>query len=165
MAQIFEIIKLNETLLVAVNIVAVIISLLLLFILFVKHARLKRKYKGLVRGMDNKNLEGILIEHMDRVDLVVNRMEEVSKTCDNLRAIAQKSVQKLGVVRFNAFSDTGSDLSFAVALLDYFGDGVIISSIFGRDDQRTYVKPVKGGASSYHLSDEEIKAIKQALNQ
>lgn len=72
-------------------------------------------------------------------------------------------MQKVAIVRFNAFRDMGGDLSYALALLDSSGSGLVISSIYGRDDARTYAKPVKEGKSSYQLSSEEEEAIKKAL--
>lgn len=70
--------------------------------------------------------------------------------------------QKLGtpqIVRFNAFGDTGSDLSFSIALVDEQKSGVVISSIYGREESRTYAKPVSAGASDYPLTEEEQSAI------
>jgi hypothetical protein len=71
----------------------------------------------------------------------------------------------LRIVRFNAFEDTGSDLSFAVALLDADYNGVVLSSIFGRNESRTYAKPVVAGQSSYFLTNEEKEALDMARKQ
>ena len=75
------------------------------------------------------------------------------------------SVQAVGLVRFQAFSDFGGDQSFALALANPAGDGVIISSIFAREGTRVYAKPLKDWASSYSLSFEEEEAILQAQSQ
>ena len=69
----------------------------------------------------------------------------------------------MGVVRFDAFEDMGGRLSFSAALLDASGDGVVITSINGRQDTRCYAKQVKAGRSAHNLSDEERQAIKDAL--
>ena len=71
-------------------------------------------------------------------------------------------MQFVGLVRFNPFDDTGGDQSFALALLDGRGDGVVISSLHGRTGTRFYAKPVKAGTSTLSLSDEEVQALKQA---
>ena len=73
------------------------------------------------------------------------------------------TLQRVGLVRFNAFEDVGSDLSFALAVLDDTGDGFVISSLFGRNETRTYAKPVTGGKSGYQLSAEEKEAIRKAM--
>ena len=72
-------------------------------------------------------------------------------------------VQKVGVVRFQAFEDVGSDLSYSVALLDENNSGVIITSIFGRNMSTSYAKPITEGLSNYEFSNEEIYAMNMAL--
>ena len=72
------------------------------------------------------------------------------------------SIQKVGIVRFNPFSEVGSDQSFSVALLNKDNDGVVITSLYTREDNRVYGKPVKAGESSYSLSKEEKTAIEKA---
>lgn len=74
-----------------------------------------------------------------------------------------EAVRHVGVVRFDAFEDMGGRLSFSAALLDGRGDGVVITSINGRQDTRCYAKPVRGGQSAHHLTDEEREAIRRAL--
>jgi hypothetical protein len=73
------------------------------------------------------------------------------------------SVQHVGMVRYDAFEDVGGRLSFSCALLDDRGDGVVMTSINGRQDTRVYAKPISGGRSSHNLSEEEDAAIQQAL--
>ena len=67
------------------------------------------------------------------------------------------------MVRYNPFADSGGDQSFAIALLDSLGNGVVISSLHSRSETRVFAKPVQAGNSRYPLSDEEQDAIKKAL--
>ena len=67
--------------------------------------------------------------------------------------------------RYNAFRETGSDLSFSLALLDRDLDGIVLTSLFGREESRCYGKPVKQGKSSYFLSEEEVQALDEARRQ
>ena len=76
-----------------------------------------------------------------------------------------KAVQKVGVVRFSPFEEIGSDLSFAIALLDHHHNGVVLSSIFGRDESRCYAKPIKNGESNYVLTEEEKQALSEAMKK
>ena len=76
--------------------------------------------------------------------------------------VAAGALQHVGVVRFNPYHDTGGDYSFAVALLDAQGGGVLITGLYHRDRCRVYAKPVQGWESSYKLSDEEREAIDKA---
>jgi hypothetical protein len=75
---------------------------------------------------------------------------------------ARGAVQRVGVVRYNPFEDTGSNQSFALALLDDRGDGVVISSLHSRQSTRIYLKPISGGRSDTALSDEESEALRKA---
>lgn len=79
-----------------------------------------------------------------------------------IERIARVDVPRIGFVRFNAFDDVGSDLSFALALLNKEGDGVVISSIYSREDTRTYGKAVRGYSSVQDASKEERAAIDAA---
>ena len=72
------------------------------------------------------------------------------------------SVQKIGIVRFNPFKEVGSDQSFSIALLNREDTGIIITSLYNREGNRVYGKPVKNGKSSYSLSKEEQTAIEKA---
>ena len=80
-------------------------------------------------------------------------------------ALLQRAVTRMGIVRFSAFDGMGSDLSYAVALLDSHDNGVVLYSIFGRDESRGYAKPVEGGHSSYTLTQEEKEALKDAMRK
>lgn len=80
-----------------------------------------------------------------------------------LQDAVARAVQRVGIVRFDAFEDLGGMLSFAVAMLDKEGSGVVLSSINGRNETRIYAKPVEHGGSRINLSGEEEEAIRRAL--
>ncbi|HEX3551068.1 MAG TPA: DUF4446 family protein [Candidatus Elarobacter sp.] len=81
---------------------------------------------------------------------------------ETLERIARVEVPRIGFVRYNAFSDVGSDLSYALALLNRDGDGVVLSSIYSREDTRTYGKAVSGFKPAQDPSEEELAAIARA---
>jgi hypothetical protein len=94
--------------------------------------------------------------------------ERTGRLRDDLDGLAQqlpRSIQAVGLVRFQAFSDYGGDQSFALALADAQGDGTVISSVFARDGTRVYAKPLQGWDSTYSLSFEEEEAIKRARKE
>lgn len=88
---------------------------------------------------------------------------ELAYELGELREAVAHAVQRVGIVRFDAFEDLGGQLSFAAALLDADGDGIVLSSINGRTETRIYAKPVERGSSRYNLSGEEEEAIRLAL--
>jgi hypothetical protein len=148
---------------VILGMTAMLFLALIIFInINVKLVKISRRYAKMMKGMDGVNLEALLFKYLEEVNRTSVKIEELNKDCRRLEEIGKISVQQVGVVRFNAFEDTGSDLSFAIALLDGNNNGVVISSIFGRSDSRTYAKPVVDGQSTYVLSDEEIEALRQA---
>ena len=73
-------------------------------------------------------------------------------------------IQKIGLVRYNAFKDTGSDLSFTLAILNEENTGVVLNGIYGRDMSNIYAKSVEKGQSKNILSEEEKEAISKAIN-
>jgi hypothetical protein len=81
---------------------------------------------------------------------------------DALEARSRGAVQRVGLVRFNPFSDTGGNQSFALALLDGDANGVVLSSLHSRAATRVYVKQVQGGRVEAGLSLEEAEALRQA---
>jgi len=94
--------------------------------------------------------------------------EKIAITSKELKELKEKSkfcFQKIGIVRYNPFSEVGSNQSFSIALLDNNNDGVIITSLYARDGNRVYAKPVKNGNSEYTLSDEESKAVEEAVKK
>lgn len=140
-----------------------ILAALIVFInINVKLAKMNKRYRKMMRGMEGTNLEQLLMTHIDEVHQALDKVDHLSTEYERLDRRSVFCIQKLGVVRFNAFEDTGSDLSFAVALLDGNNDGVVISSIFGRSESRSYGKPVLGGQSVYFLTEEEKQALEKA---
>jgi hypothetical protein len=82
---------------------------------------------------------------------------------DDIVHILPSVIRHVGLVRFSPFHDTGSDQSFALALLDGRRDGVVITALHSRTDSRLYAKPVERGTSSYSLTPEERDAMDRAL--
>ena len=145
------------------------VDFLLILILFLmnlsnkaKLKKLKAKYNRFMNGLSDRNIEELL----DYCIGAVNEVKEKNKKIENHIALIDRNmeqcIQKKGIVRYNAFDNVGSDLSFSIALLDHNDDGFIISGIYSRDSSSTYAKPVTGGKSKYPLSAEEIQALETA---
>ena len=98
-----------------------------------------------------------------RLDDLTLRVQDVSGRLPSVEGRSTVSLQKVGIVRFNPYEDTGGQQSFAIALLDSRGTGFVISSLHSRQATRLYMKQVTEGRSEIALGDEEAEAIKQAL--
>ncbi|MBZ4652960.1 MAG: hypothetical protein JG781_298 [Peptococcaceae bacterium] len=152
----------NYSLIVLGLLGAFALGLIIFLLVIIRLNKLAKQYKTLMRGVEGKNLEELMWNNAKTLEQVLFKLDIQEDRLSTVETMAKNSVQKVGIVRFNAFRDMGGDLSYAIALLNSQGNGVVISSIYGRDDARTYAKPVKGGKSSYQLSQEEEEAIAKA---
>jgi hypothetical protein len=116
----------------------------------------------MTRGSDGRSLEAILDAHLEKVFGLARDLEGVAARTTTLEAAQRRSFQRMGLVRYNPFEETGGNQSFALALLDAAGDGWILSSLHARSGTRVYAKAIKGGRSDAGLSAEETAAIAQA---
>jgi hypothetical protein len=125
-------------------------------------ARAAAGYRRLTGDTPDASLADTLDRHLDRVDAVDRRLGELDAGYRSLEARSRGSLQHLGIVRFNPFPDTGSDQSFAIALLNDRHTGVIISTLHARTGTRVFAKPIDAGRAGYALSDEEAEALRIA---
>ncbi len=148
---------------------AITVFILLALVIFIninyKLARMNKRYRKMMQGMEGVNIERLLMAHIEEVRNAVSKVEELTTKYQALERVSRECVQKVGIVRFNAFEDTGSDLSFAVALLNAQNSGIVMSAIYGRNETRTYAKPIESGESSYFLTDEEKEALRNAIGK
>jgi hypothetical protein len=155
----------NADLLWIVLFALVLILLVWLAIVQVQLIRVLRRYRTLVGGTSGGNLERVLNDHIAEMRAISRRVRELDNLYRQIEMASQRSLQWTGVVRYNPFSDTGGDQSFAIALADAEGNGVVISSLHARDHTRIYAKPLKSWQSTYQLSEEEKEAIARAYRQ
>lgn len=149
--------------LVALLIIAVAVLLALVLVLMRQWSLLRRSVFILKKGADGKNVVELVAEHVEEVRDNTDRVNELSRKHDYVLDVLAGAVQRVAVVRFDAFEDMGGKLSYAVALLDDERNGVIFTSIYGRSENRTYAKAVAGGRSAHTLSREEDEALRRAL--
>jgi hypothetical protein len=135
----------------------------LVIVLFRRTKAFERRFAGLTRGESGTSIEGILEAHLDKVYAVARGMDELAARAAVVEAAQRRSFQRIGLVRFNPFEDTGGNQSFALALLDQAGDGFVISSLHARAGTRVYGKAVAKGTSESNLSAEESEALRLAL--
>jgi hypothetical protein len=125
--------------------------------------RLRRRIDGLTRGADGRSLDAVLDAHLDKVFAVSRELDDLAARIAAIEAAGRRAIQRVGLVRFNPFEDTGGNQSFAIALTDLAGNGFIVSSLHSRTGTRLYAKAVSGGRSDGALSAEETEALRIAL--
>lgn len=143
----------------------VIIMFLLYIINLIKLIKIRKEYKKFMNKVGNgANLQEILEKHIEKINKTIAKNEELEKFCVNLDSDIKSCIQKVGIYRYNAYTDTGSDLSFTLALLDENNDGVVLNGIYSREMSNIYAKPVQNGNSIYKITEEEQEALKRAMN-
>jgi hypothetical protein len=127
--------------------------------------RLELRFEAALGGNETDSLEHTLSEHLARVKAVDARLIELNAEYERLAVTNSLASQKISIVRFNPFGDTGGDQSFSLAVLDAHDSGYVLTSIHGRQGTRVYVKPVDFAQSKYSLSTEEQQALGQAIKR
>ncbi|GEA14450.1 MAG: hypothetical protein PWR22_1970 [Moorella sp. (in: firmicutes)] len=142
-----------------------LLQLFIIFFLWYNHAEVRRlegRIKRLIETGEGHDLTAVL-ERFHDVGQIKKALDQVQEKVADLQVGLEKSFSRIGLIRFNAFPDTGSDLSFALALLNREANGFILTSLYARDETRVFIKPVHSGRSTYRLSEEEEKALAMAL--
>ena len=142
----------------------IIILLLAFLVLLGKVIGLNRRYKKFIIKLgEGKDIQEDLENYMYRVERVEKQNAEILNQINGLDKDLEGCIQKVGILRYSAFQDTGSDLSFTLALLDEHNNGVVFNGIYSREMSNIYAKPIENGKSKYTLSEEEQEAIRRAI--
>lgn len=117
--------------------------------------RLKKLFCGKKAG----DLENVLKSIGEDLKNLHSNREKTENYLGSVEERLRKSLKQVGIVRFNPFGESGSNQSFSIALLDEKGDGAVISTLYTRDNIKTYAKPIKEYKSEHNLTPEEEEAI------
>jgi hypothetical protein len=143
---------------------ALVLVLLLAVVLLARRTRgIDRRLLGLTRGAEGHSLEAVLDAHLDKVFAVARELDELAARMAVLEGAQRRAFQRVGLVRYNPFEETGGNQRFALALLDAAGDGWVLSSLHARSGTRVYAKAIKAGRADAALSEEETAAIQRAM--
>ncbi len=142
--------------------ILVIVGIVWVLDLQARLRRLQRRPENVLAGEGDASLVTALENLVPRLSETMARTEQLMTRTEQIDATLAHAVQGVGLVRFRAFQDTGGDQSFALALVDGEGNGVVVSALYGRGTTRIYAKPVQGWLSPKALSEEEEKALVQA---
>lgn len=153
------------TVLVYASLTACALLLLAVLALGLRLARIRRTYAQVLDGVPHGDLLAVVSRHIQSVKELQRTAELIGREAAQLRQRVSSAVRTVGFTRYDAFPDVGGQLSFSTALLDEAGDGVVLTTINGRTNSRSYAKAIKGGVSSYQLSDDERAAIAMAMGE
>ena len=141
-----------------------VILLILIIVAFIQVGKFKKKYRKFMMGKDGGSLENdimTLYEDNKYIKLSIDKNREDIK---ELYKKHETALQKIGLVKYDAFKEMGGKLSFAIALLDEKNNGFIINSVHSSEGCYSYTKRVKDGDSQIALSNEEKVAVERAIN-
>jgi hypothetical protein len=160
-----EIFGIDSGLLILINMALFIILMIFLIVAWAKLSSLRKRYDRMLNGSSSMNVEELIIELQDKIKGQKAQSHEHGSQIEEFRETIKKMKSKVGIHRYNAFSDSGSDLSFSVAILDQYQDGILMTGIHSREQTYIYAKPIENGQSKYTLSPEEKEAILQTSKQ
>lgn len=148
--------------------IILLLSIILMLTLYIsnsiKLSKLRKSYKQFMKKLGKgEKIDEMLKEYIETVEDIEEKQENLENYCNKLEKNMNTCMQKIGLIRYSAFKDTGSDLSFTLAILDKYNDGVVLNGIYSREMSNIYAKPVKNGNSIYTLSEEEKQAIQKAI--
>lgn len=139
-------------------------AFVLAIIALILAARLQKLRTVFFKGSRAETLEQFIINQSKKINELGQQQDYTEKSVKQLRDIQTISIQKIGITRYNPFNDNGGNLSFSLAIMDGRDNGVVITSMHGREVNRIYAKPIKNSKSEFSLTEEEQKAIKSAAN-
>lgn len=128
-----------------------------------KIRRMNSRWRDLLEGAKGENLERLLYDHLRERMQIQAQIEAIENRVQVLEDKMAGAKRHLGLVKYDAFEDVGGNQSFALALYDDKGDGALVTSLVGRSDCRVYCKPLLGGKSERSISQEEQRAIQEAV--
>lgn len=143
------------------------LNIILFLMVIISNMRIKKVKKNseeFIRKLGNgRDISEDLNKYMDRIIDLESGLSETNIHCRQLDKRLQGCIQKVGIVRFSAYKDSGKDLSFAVALLDEKNNGVVFNGLYSREMSSTYAKPIVDGKCTYSMTPEENQAILRAM--
>ncbi len=161
--EILSFVNQNTELFIIANSSIILFLLLITLYTLKRNANLQKKWKVLLKGNNKNNLEKMLQEQVLTIEYISDQLVTLNKNYTHLHKKANGSLQKIGFVRFNAFENIGGDQSFALAMINNDNNGILISSIVGRNDCRVYSKLIENGKTPRNTLPEEELAIKTAI--
>ena len=164
MSSLLESLQSHSGILMVLLLVVVVILLMCVFNLSLGLNRLNRKYTLFMKGKDGQSLERLFKRKFDLIEKLVRSTDDNGEEIEKIWKVMDKSLNKYGIVKYDAFEDMGGKLSFVLAMLDKNNTGFLLNAIHSRENCFLYIKEIVNGESYVVLSEEEVEALRQAVN-
>jgi hypothetical protein len=143
----------------------VIVLIIIVIVLSKAVSRVESRYRRFMKGTTGDNIENLVLNYINRIDVIDEKNKSIIEKNKEIEETLKSCLQKTSIIRYKAFENVGSDLSFSIALLDNNDNGFILTGIYGRNDSTTYAKPIDKGLSRYDLSEEEKEVLGKAMGK
>lgn len=164
MSGIFENLGIDSGIIIIILLILVVFLLVRSISYNMRLSRLERRYKIFMKGSDAQSLEKVFVRKFAQIDRLYEAKEDHDHDILFLKKNMEKMFNKYGVEKYDAFDDVGGKLSFALALLDRENTGLILNAVHSRDNCFLYLKEIVKGESYVMLSQEEVEALRKAVN-
>ena len=164
MSDILSSIGIDPGIILIILLILVVILLICLISMNLRIQRLEHKYKIFMKGKDAKSLEMTFARKMAQIDKLSELTDRYMEDSRQIRKSMSHIYSKYGVEKYDAFDDVGGKLSFALAMLDSNNSGLVLNAVHSRDNCFLYMKEIVKGESFVMLSQEEVEALRKAVN-
>ena len=164
MSGIFENLGIDSGIIIIILLILTIFLLVRNISMNMRLSRLERKYKTFMKGSDAQSLEKVFVRKFAQIDRLYEAKEDHEHAIKALEQHFKIIFSKYGVEKYDAFDDVGGKLSIALALLDKDNTGLILNAVHSRDNCFLYLKEIVKGESYVMLRQEEVEALRKAVN-
>lgn len=164
MSNIFDSLGIDPGIIIIILLILSIILLVNVVSSKMRLSRLERKYKMFMKGSDAQSLEKVFVRKFAQIDRLYEAKEDHEHDINFIKHNMETIFSKYGVEKYDAFDDVGGKLSFAFAMLDKDNTGLILNAVHSRDNCFLYLKEIVNGESYVMLSQEEVEALRKAVN-
>ena len=140
-------------------------SVVLLIVVLVKQNKLTKKYNEFIKGSDAKSMEDAILKRFKDIDKLLESDAKKEVIIKEINENLSLAVQKVGIVKYDAFKEMGGKLSFALSMLDKNNTGFVINAMHSREGCYTYIKEIIKGESFVILAAEERRALEEAKSK
>lgn len=163
--NIMDFIEENSLIIVLSLMVSSILFVTMIIVLFIRMSKLNKKYKKFMAGASGENLESQILSRFAAIDKLEAETKNINQNIEKIKENLLLTYQKIGVVKYDAFKEMGGKLSFVLVLLNKENTGFLLNSVHSsREGCYTYLKEIIKGESFLELSEDEKKALSQAVN-
>ena len=164
MSYLFDSLGLDPGIVIIFLLLIVVFLAVCVFRIHMRQSRLEKRYKSFMKGQDGQSLEKQFVRQFNQIDKLMEIKDIHMQEINFLKKNFNRLYSKYGVEKYDAFDDVGGKLSFVLALLDHENTGIILNAIHSRDNCFLYLKEIVKGESYVMLSQEEVEALRKAVN-